>query len=105
MARRFTHIRARAGRRVALLVGLVLSGYFAYHLALGARGVVRLSALEAEVARAESDLAAARAERDVWEARAAPLRGPAPDMDAVEARARDILGWRREGERTIVLQQ
>lgn len=97
-------MRRRAGRRLALLAGVVLCGYFAFHLTFGARGYVRLSAAQAELARAEIALAEAQAQHKTWEARAAPLRAATLDPDAVEARARAVLGWRREGEAVILLQ-
>jgi cell division protein FtsB len=95
--------RRHPGRRIALLTAAVLVGYFAYHLALGDRGVARLLDLRAERATALAAHDAALAAQATWEARVAPLRDATLDPDAVEARAREVLGYRREGERSFVV--
>lgn len=99
----FIHTPSRTGRRLALLIGVVLMGYFAYHLAFGNRGLARLDALKTELAQSERQHEAALAQRTAWEAKVAPLRDKSLDLDAVEERARDVLGYRREEEQVIFI--
>ena len=70
---------------------LFVMGYFAYHAVEGDYGLFALGKLKDRVAELESELAAARAERDRMESHVALMRPESLDRDMIDERAREAL--------------
>jgi cell division protein FtsB len=66
-------------------------GYFAYHAVEGDYGLFALGKLQARVASLESELVAARHERERREAHVMLMRPESLDRDMIDERAREAL--------------
>ncbi|MCW5723488.1 MAG: septum formation initiator family protein [Maricaulaceae bacterium] len=73
----------------AVLFGLI--AYFGYHALNGDQGVLNWVVVKTDIAGAEAELAAARAEREGLEITAARLRSDSLDLDYLEERSRALL--------------
>ena len=87
---------ARAAQRVAQamvppMVFLSLTGYFAWNATRGDHGLRAYAMRQHQLVTAKAGLAAAEAERDAWEIRAAGLRANHIDPDTLDERARAML--------------
>ena len=71
---------------------LVLTAYFLHAAAVGDRGLRAAAERQRDLLAAQDALIRAEAERGVWERRVAGLRANRLDTDAVEERARAMLG-------------
>jgi len=83
------------------LAGLVV--YFAYHAMSGDQGLLAWAGYKARLAELEAEAAAAEAERLTLEARADRLRDNGLDLDLVDERARDILGFAHPDDYVITV--
>ena len=66
-------------------------GYFAYHAVEGDYGLFALGKLKDRVALLETQLAAARAEREKMESHVSLMRPESLDRDMIDERAREAL--------------
>lgn len=100
-------LRSALGRTVRQVVGPMIGvsvvAYFAYHTVHGDRGLVALTHLQSEVARAQSTLDQVRGEREEMERRASQLRPDNLDPDLLEERARDVLNQSHPDDMVILL--
>jgi cell division protein FtsB len=92
--------RVKAAAIPALL--LALTGVFAWQATQGAHGLIMREKRKTELAQAEANLLAARAERDNWVRKVAGLTPSHLDKDALDQRARELLNLADPGE--IVVQ-
>ncbi len=81
---------------------LSLTAIFAWQATQGAHGLIMREQRKTELAQAEANLAAARAERDNWERKVAGLTPSHLDKDALDQRARELLNLANPNE--IVVQ-
>ena len=70
---------------------LLLTGWFAWQATQGDHGLIMRAQRETQLRQAESNLAASRAERETWKAKAAGLMPAHLDRDALDQRAREML--------------
>jgi cell division protein FtsB len=82
----------RRARAVAMpVIFLAITGYFGWNATQGNRGLVAYAQREELLRQAVADQAAAVAEREMWERRAAGLRTTRLDGDALDERSRAML--------------
>lgn len=81
---------------------LALTAIFAWQATQGAHGLIMRERRKAELAQAEANLVAAKAERDMWERKVAGLTPSHLDKDALDQRARELLNLASPNE--IVVQ-
>lgn len=84
-------LRRRAKASVPPLVFLSLVAYFGWNATQGDRGLKAYAARQQDLKYAQSVLASAEAERDLWDHRAAALRPAHLDPDMLDERARATL--------------
>lgn len=100
-------LRSALGRAIRQIVGPVIGvsvvAYFAYHTVHGDRGLVALTHLQSEVARAQSTLDQVRAEREELERRTRLLRPDSLDPDLLDERARAVLNQSHPDDLIILL--
>ena len=85
-------VRAIVVPAVLWTVSGLVCGYFIMQAETGNRGLEAKRALKIEAYGLNRELAAARAERAVWEHRVSLLRSEQIDRDLLEERARVVLG-------------
>lgn len=85
------------------MIGVSVVAYFAYHTVHGDRGLVALTHLQSEVARAQSTLDQVRGEREEMERRASLLRPDNLDPDLLEERSRAVLNQSHPDDMVILL--
>jgi cell division protein FtsB len=81
--------QAKAAAMPAFL--LALTGIFAWQATQGDHGLIMRERRKTQLAQAEANLAAAKAERDNWERKVAGLTPSHLDKDALDQRARELL--------------
>ena len=81
---------------------LGLTAVFLWQATQGAHGLIMRERRKAELAQAEANLAAAKAERDMWQRKVAGLTPSHLDRDALDQRARELLNLAAPNE--IVVQ-
>ena len=88
-----TRQRKQSKTRPLLLpfFSLLIMGYFAYHAVEGDYGLFALGKLKDRVALLETQLAAARAEREKMESHVSLMRPESLDRDMIDERAREAL--------------
>jgi cell division protein FtsB len=84
-------LRRRAHLVVGPVVGIALTGYFAYHLVEGERGFNAWLHLNREIRTATTNLEAVRAQRAAMELKVANLRPEHVDPDLLDERIRATL--------------
>jgi cell division protein FtsB len=87
----FREMRRRAKVLVAPVLGLALTGYFAYHLVEGDRGLRAWMRVTQELRSAKTALADVSAERMRLERRAANMRSEHVDPDLLDSQVRRTL--------------
>ena len=87
------------------LVFCALTGYFCWNATQGAHGLVADAQRKAQLQQAESDLAAAQAERNHWEIRVSGLRDNNLNLDTLDERARAMLNLAHPNEIIVQLPQ
>jgi len=81
---------------------LALTAIFAWQATQGPHGLIMREKREAELAQAQANLAAAKAERDMWQRKVDGLTPSHLDRDALDQRARELLNLAQPNE--IVVQ-
>jgi cell division protein FtsB len=84
-------MRRRAKVLIAPVLGLALTGYFAYHLVEGDHGLRAWMRITQELRQAKSNLADVAAERTVLDRRVANMRPDHLDPDLLETQVRRNL--------------
>jgi cell division protein FtsB len=101
--RRLWYLTGRRVKSVAAPVSLLaVAGVFAWQATQGAHGLIMRAKRETQMHQAEANLAAAKAERDVWQRRVASLTPSHLDRDALDQRVRELLNLAQPDE--IVVQ-
>jgi cell division protein FtsB len=95
-------MKRQFARSMVTLLCALIGIYFVYYALHGDRGLAALARLDAQVARAEGDVAKVRAHREAAQQRVAGLRPEALDLDLLEERARLTLNY-VAGEDVVVL--
>lgn len=90
-------------KNLLTLMGMGLFLYFSYHLAQGERSYMRYISLTQSVRTLEKDTAALQEQRRELETRVAMMRPGSVNRDLLEERARIVLGFRREGEKDVLM--
>ena len=91
-------IRYRLLQALGPALVMMALAYFAYHAIEGNHGLLALQGLNRELAELEGKAAAVKAERSRLEAKVANLRRDNLDLDLLDERARDVLGYSGPGE-------
>lgn len=84
-------LRKRAGFILSPLIGIALTGYFAYNLVEGDRGLKAWFRLNQEIRTATADLQATRAQRASLDLKVSNLRPEHIDPDLLDERIRATL--------------
>jgi cell division protein FtsB len=84
-------LRRRARFVLGPVVGMALTGYFAYHLVEGDRGLLAWLSLTREIRLATANLEAVRAERAAADLKVSNLRPDHLDPDLLDERIRATL--------------
>jgi cell division protein FtsB len=84
-----TRRRVKSAAMPTLL--LALTAAFAWQATQGAHGLIMREQRKLDVAQAEANLVAAKAERDNWQRKVAGLTPSHLDKDALDQRARELL--------------
>ena len=84
-------LRRRARFVLGPVVGMALTGYFAYHLVEGDRGLLAWLSLTREIRLATANLDAVRAERGAVDLKVSNLRPDHLDPDLLDERIRATL--------------
>ena len=87
----FRALRRRVHLILGPLVGIALTGYFAYHLVEGERGFKAWLRLNREIRTATANLEAVRAQRAAVDLRVSNLRPEHVDPDLLDERIRATL--------------
>jgi len=87
----FRALRRRVHLILGPLVGIALTGYFAYHLVEGERGFKAWLRLNREIRTATANLEAVRAQRAALDLRVSNLRPEHVDPDLLDERIRATL--------------
>ena len=80
-----------------------LVGYFAYYTVEGERGLIALARLQTQEARAETEYATLKADREALELKVTSLRPDSLDLDRLDERTRLLLNDSRTDELIINL--
>jgi cell division protein FtsB len=84
-------MRRRAHLVIGPVLGIALTGYFAYHLVEGERGFKAWLRLNGEIRTASANLEAVRAQRAALETKVSNLRPEHVDPDLLDERIRATL--------------
>jgi len=84
-------MRRRAHFVIGPVLGIALTGYFAYHLVEGERGFKAWLRLNGEIRTATANLEAVRAQRAALEVKVSNLRPEHVDPDLLDERIRATL--------------
>jgi cell division protein FtsB len=95
-------LRRRARLLVGPVLGLLLAGYFAYHLVEGDRGVLAWLRLTRELQLANSNLAGLQAQHAALENRVVNMRPEHIDPDLLDEEVRRMLDVARPDEVVII---
>lgn len=90
-------------KNMLALVGIGLCFYFSYHLLQGDRSYFRYLSLQKQISDMHLSHDKMKDNRANLETRVAMLRSSSIDKDLLEERARLILGFRRAGEKDILV--
>lgn len=94
-------IRKRARALTGPVLGIVLTGYFGYHLVEGDRGLRAWVQLSQELRQAKEQLAAVSEKRTELQRRVAHMRADQVDPDLLESQIRKTLDVLRPDEIVI----
>jgi cell division protein FtsB len=95
-------LRRRAHQIVGPLLGMALTGYFAYNLVAGDRGFLAWVRLSRQLAVERTTLEQVRAERAALDLKVANLRPEHIDPDLLDERARAVLNLVAPGEVVVM---
>ena len=96
-------LRRRAHLIVGPVLGIALTGYFAYHLVEGDRGLIAWLHLTREIRAANAELEAVRAQRQALDLKVSNLKPDHLDPDLLDERVRATLNLVAPGE-TVIMQ-
>jgi cell division protein FtsB len=94
-------VKKRTRAAIAPFLLILMVAYFGVSFVQGDRGLLAWIRLSDEVAVAKADLGALRAERTQIEHRTQLLRPDGLDLDMLDERARDLLGFTHKDEIVI----
>lgn len=77
---------------------LALILYFSYHMITGGRGIIAYFQLKSEISNLYAELDQVRAERLNLEHKANLLKSQSLDIDLLEQRAKEVLGYAKPHE-------
>ena len=86
-------IRLRLSRALTPALVLVAIFYFGYHAVQGNHGLLKLMELRAETIELEAQASEVAAEKVALEIKVNNLRKDNLDLDLLDERAREVLGW------------
>lgn len=89
-------IRIRTLLLTTSCLGLIL--YFSYHMITGGRGIIAYFKLKSEISHLYAELDQVRAERLNLEHKANLLKSQSLDIDLLEQRAKEVLGYAKPHE-------
>ena len=84
------------------LSGVGLICYFCYHMISGDRGILAYFKLNSEITALQAELDAVRAERINLEHKANLLKSSSLDLDLLEERAKEVLGYAKSQEILLI---
>jgi cell division protein FtsB len=84
-------VKRRLRGAIAPVVFLAVTAYFCWNAVQGPHGLKAFATQQAMLQQAQTDLAAANAERDAWQRRVRALEGDHLDRDMLDERARALL--------------
>lgn len=87
------------------LVGVGLICYFCYHMISGGRGIIAYFKLNSEISTLQNELDTVRAERINLEHKANLLKSSSLDLDLLEERAKEVLGYAKPQEAMVIDQE
>jgi len=96
-------LRRRAHLIVGPVLGIALTGYFAYHLVEGDRGLIAWLQLTREIRAENAKLEAVRAQRQALDLKISNLKPDHLDPDLLDERVRATLNLVAPGE-TVIMQ-
>ena len=96
-------LRRYARPLIGPLLGLALTGYFAYHLVEGDRGLLAWLRLNREIRTDSAILQSVRAQREALDQRVSNLKPDHLDPDLLDERVRATLNLVAPGE-TVIMQ-
>ena len=96
-------LRRRAHLIVGPVLGIALTGYFAYHLVEGDRGLIAWLQLTREIRAENAKLDAVRAQRQALDLKVSNLKPDHLDPDLLDERVRATLNLVAPGE-TVIMQ-
>jgi cell division protein FtsB len=99
----FRALRRRVHLILGPLVGIALTGYFAYHLVEGDRGLIAWLHLTREIRAENAELEAVRAQRQALDLKVSNLKPDHLDPDLLDERVRATLNLVAPGE-TVIMQ-
>ena len=95
-------LRRRARFILGPFLGLALTGYFAYHLVEGDRGLLAWLRLAREIRAENANLQAVRAQREALDRKVSNLKPDHLDPDLLDERVRATLNLVGPGEAVIM---
>ena len=96
-------LRRRAHLIIGPVLGIALTGYFAYHLVEGDRGLIAWLQLTREIRTENAKLEAVRAQRQALDLKVSNLKPDHLDPDLLDERVRATLNLVAPGE-TVIMQ-
>jgi cell division protein FtsB len=90
-------------RNMLTLMGIGLFMYFSYHLIQGERSYMRYISLNQSIQTMSQQAAGLQIARKELENRVAMMRPGSINRDLLEERARIVLGFRRDGEKDVLM--
>ena len=84
------------------LGGIGLICYFCYHMISGGRGILAFFRLNSEITNLQNELESVRAERINLEHKANLLKSNSLDLDLLEERSKEVLGYAKAQETLVI---
>lgn len=102
MSRPRSVVRRRRAHILLPLIGIVVTGYFAWHAVHGAHGLFARDGLQREEVRLSAELAGLKSHRQRLERQVDLLRPDSIDPDFLEQRAIELLNFADRADRRLV---
>ena len=83
-----------------LVVGMI--AYLSYHMISGGRGIIAYLKLNNEISDLQEELETVRAERIILEHKANLLNSNSLDLDLLEERSKEVLGYAKPNETLFI---
>ncbi len=84
------------------LFGISVVTYFCYHMISGERGIIAYFKLNNEISAVQNELESVRAERINLEHKANLLKSNSLDLDLLEERSKEVLGYAKAQETLVI---